>query len=101
MYTLAAPHSVGLMRCRRGGRYRVTLLGSRKTGKTALSHFMINGDKIIQHVPTAEIDMRYMQVLRLTALSIPQHPRSPVRSLCIKTTETASLRSRTLLDGPL
>lgn len=39
----------------------MTLLGSRKTGKTALSHFMINGDKIIQHVPTAEIDMRYMQ----------------------------------------
>jgi len=39
----------------------VTLLGSRKSGKTALSHFMINGDKIIQHVPTQEIDMRYMQ----------------------------------------
>lgn len=44
-----------------GRRYRVTLLGSKKTGKTALCHFMVNGEKIIPHVPTEEIDMRYMQ----------------------------------------
>lgn len=44
-----------------GGRYRVTILGSKKTGKTALCHFMINGEKIIPHVHTEEINMRYMQ----------------------------------------
>lgn len=44
-----------------GGRYRVTVLGSKATGKSALCHFMVNGEKIIAHRHTEEIDMRYMQ----------------------------------------
>lgn len=39
----------------------MTILGSKKTGKSALCHFMVNGEKIIKHVHTEEIDMRYMQ----------------------------------------
>lgn len=41
--------------------YRVTVLGSKRTGKTALSHFLINCASMPQYKHTEAVDMRYTQ----------------------------------------
>ncbi len=41
--------------------YRVTVLGSKRTGKTALSHFLVTGSSLPQYEHTEEINFRYVQ----------------------------------------
>jgi hypothetical protein len=41
--------------------YKVTVLGSKRTGKTALSHFLVTGSSLPQYNHTEEIDLRYVQ----------------------------------------
>jgi len=43
--------------------FKVTVMGSRKAGKTALVHFMTNSSKHGgQYVPTNELDMRHLKI---------------------------------------
>jgi len=41
--------------------YRVTVVGSKRTGKTALSHFMVTSSSLAVYSHTEEINMRYAQ----------------------------------------
>jgi len=41
--------------------YRVTVLGSKRTGKSALSHFMVTMSSLPQYKHTEEVDMKYIQ----------------------------------------
>lgn len=41
--------------------YRVTVLGGKRTGKTALCHFLVTMSSLPQYSHTEEIDMRYIQ----------------------------------------
>jgi len=41
--------------------YKVTILGSRRIGKTALVHFMTNSSKLSTYQPTTELDKRHIK----------------------------------------
>jgi len=46
--------------------YRVTILGSKRTGKSALSHFMVTMSSLPQYTHTEENEMRYIQFVHNT-----------------------------------
>lgn len=65
--------------------YKVTVLGSRKTGKTALVHFMTNSSKHGgQYLPTKETDMRH---LKLT------HPNHDIKDCSVAIEDTAGFKA--------